>query len=57
VLTQQLQAIRLGSFRVMEKEVPAAITKISPELNKILTQLHLLPLFAAPPKWAGNTKL
>jgi transposase len=54
---QQLQAIRLGSFRVMEKEVPAAITKISPELNEILTQLHLLPLFAAPPKWAGNTKL
>lgn len=54
---RELQTIRLASFRVMDTKIPAAITKISPDLNALLTQLHLLPLFAAPPKWAANTPL
>jgi hypothetical protein len=54
---QQLQSIRLASFRVLGAQAPAAITNVTPELNEMLTKLNLLKLFAAPPKWAEKPTL
>jgi transposase len=54
---QQLQTIRLANFRALGTQGPAFITSISPELNATLTQLNLLKLFAAPPKWAAKTTM
>ncbi len=54
---RRLQTIRLGRLRVLGAEAPPAMTPISAELNKILEQINLLKLFAAPPKWAADQTL
>lgn len=53
-LLRRLQGIRLATLKVVGAHAPAAMTPISAELNEILTQLNLLKLFAAPPKWAAK---
>lgn len=55
-LLRRLQSIRLGTLRVLGTETAAAITPITTEINAILTQLKLLKLFAAPPKWATTNQ-
>jgi hypothetical protein len=53
-LLRQLQTIRLGELRLGDAAAPptARLTDVPPELNALLEKLQLLPLFAAPPKWA-----
>ena len=53
-LRRRLQTIRLGQFQLGTDAVPAMarLTEIPAELNALLEKLHLLHLFAAPPKWA-----
>jgi hypothetical protein len=56
-ILRQLQAIRLGHFQLAENPASAIarLTEVPAELNPILSKLHLLHLFAAPPKWALPT--
>lgn len=56
-LLRQLQTIRLGHLHLGDKTAPptARLTEVPPELNALLEKLKLLPLFAAPPKWALPT--
>jgi hypothetical protein len=52
-LLRQLQTIRLGELQLGDASAPTArLTEVPPELNALLEKLQLLPLFAAPPKWA-----
>jgi transposase len=53
-LLRQLQSIRLGELHLGDEAAPptARLTEVPPELNALLEKLQLLPLFAAPPKWA-----
>jgi hypothetical protein len=52
-LLRQLQTIRLGELQLGDGSAPTArLTEVPPELNALLEKLQLLPLFAAPPKWA-----
>jgi transposase len=51
-LLRRLQAIRVGTFKVAGQEVQRLLTQIPAELNAVLEQLGLLPLFAQPPRWA-----
>ena len=55
-LLRELQAIRLGQFQLGGKTAPTLLrlTTVPPKLNPLLQKLQLLPLFAAPPKWAAN---
>jgi hypothetical protein len=51
---RQLQTIRLGELHLGDEAAPpmARLSAVPPELNALLEKLQLLPLFAAPPKWA-----
>ncbi|WP_142526156.1 IS1634 family transposase [Methylacidimicrobium cyclopophantes] len=51
-LLRRLQTIRLGHLSVKGKPVARLLTKIPPELNRLLGKLHLLPIFSQPPGWA-----
>ncbi len=51
-LLRQLQAIRLGRLEVEGQPVKTLVTQVPKDLNRILSQLGLLPLFAQPPSWA-----
>lgn len=57
LLLRRLQTIRLGRLRILGDEAPPAMTSISTDLNEILTQINLLKLFAAPPKWVEKQTL
>ena len=54
-ILRELQTIRLGQISLGKTQVPALtrLTQVPPELNSLLAKLKLLPLFAAPPKWAA----
>lgn len=52
-LLRRLQAIRLGVLSVEGKPIVRLLSKIPRELNRLLEQLRLLPLFAQPPAWAA----
>jgi len=54
-ILRELQTIRLGQISVGKPGAPflARLTKVPPHLNSLLAKLKLLPLFAAPPKWAA----
>lgn len=54
-ILRELQTIRLGQISVGKPEEPLlALTKVPTHLNSLLSKLKLLPLFAAPPKWATH---
>ncbi len=54
-ILRELQNIRLGQINVGKPEEPCLtrLTKVPARLNTLLAKLKLLPLFAAPPKWAA----
>jgi len=54
-ILRELQTIRLGQISVGKPGSPflARLTKVPSHLNALLAKLKLLPLFAAPPKWAA----
>jgi hypothetical protein len=54
-ILRELQTIRLGQISVGKPGSPflARLTKVPSLLNALLAKLKLLPLFAAPPKWAA----
>ena len=53
-LLRQLQKIRLGEIRLGEESGSVAgVADVPPEFNTLLEKLHLLHLFATPPKWAA----
>jgi len=61
-ILRELQTIRLGQILIGKPGTAffARLTKVPAHLNDLLAKLKLLPLFAAPPKWAAfpaNTKL
>ncbi len=51
-LLRQLQTIRLGRLEVNGKRLKTKVTRVPKDLNAILGQLELLPLFTQPPAWA-----
>ena len=50
-LLRQLQSIRLGRLQVQGKTFKSLVTQVPKDLNGVLSQLGLLPLFAQPPAW------
>ena len=44
-----LQAIRVGTLKIAEQDSKRLLTQIPPELNTLLSQLGLLPLFSNRP--------
>lgn len=54
-ILRELQTIRLGQISLGKPGGPslARLTKVPAHLNALLAKLKLLPLFAAPPKWAA----
>lgn len=52
-ILRQLQTIRLGRLEVQGRKLATVQTQIPQELNRLLTKLDLLKLFATPPDWAG----
>jgi len=54
-ILRELQTIRLGQISIGEpgSAFLARLTKVPAQLNELLAKLKLLPLFAAPPKWAA----
>lgn len=54
-ILRELQTIRLGQISIGSPGTPflARLTKVPAPLNDLLAKLKLLPLFAAPPKWAA----
>ena len=51
-LLRRLQAIRVGTLKIADQDAKRLLTQIPPELNTMLGQLGLLPLFSQPPAWA-----
>jgi transposase len=51
-LLRQLQTIRLGWLKVADKTLKTKITDVPKDLNPVLNNLGLLPLFSQPPAWA-----
>jgi hypothetical protein len=51
-LLRRLQSIRVGTVTLAGHAVRRLLTPIPAELNAVLEQLGLLPLFAQPPRWA-----
>ncbi len=51
-LLRQLQTIRLGRLEVAGQTLKTKVTRVPKDLNAILGQLGLLPLFTQPPAWA-----
>ena len=51
-LLRRLQAIRIGTLKIADQDAKRLLTQIPPELNTMLDQLGLLPLFSQPPAWA-----
>jgi transposase len=51
-LLRRLQAIRVGTLKIADQDSKRLLTQIPPELNTLLAQLGLLPLFSQPPAWA-----
>ena len=51
-LLRRLQAIRVGTLKIADQDSKRLLTQIPPELNTMLGQLGLLPLFSQPPAWA-----
>jgi transposase len=51
-LLRRLQAIRVGTLKIADQDSKRMLTQIPPELNTLLGQLDLLPLFSQPPAWA-----
>ena len=51
-LLRQLQPIRLGRLEVAGQTLKTKVTRVPKDLNAILGQLGLLPLFTQPPAWA-----
>jgi transposase len=51
-LLRQLQSIRLGRLELDGKTLKTMVTRVPKDLNGMLNQLGLLPLFAHPPSWA-----
>ena len=51
-LLRRLQAIRVGTLKIADQDSKRLLTQIPPELNTMLAQLGLLPLFSQPPAWA-----
>jgi len=51
-LLRRLQAIRVGTLKIADQDSKRLLTQIPPELNTLLGQLGLLPLFSQPPAWA-----
>ena len=51
-LLRRLQAIRMGTVTLAGRAVRRLLTEVPAELNAVLDQLGLLPLFAQPPRWA-----
>ena len=52
-LLRRLQAIRVGTLKIADQDAKRLLTQIPPELNTMLDQLGLLPLFSQPPAWAA----
>lgn len=54
-ILRELQTIRLGQISIgtSGSAFLARLTKVPAQLNELLAKLKLLPLFAAPPKWAA----
>jgi transposase len=51
-LLRQLQTIRLGRLEVQGQTLQTKVTRVPKDLNAILGQLGMLPLFTQPPAWA-----
>ncbi len=51
-LLRELQTIRIGFLKVGPQQLKPLMTQIPKDLNKLLAELGLLKLFAAPPQWA-----
>ena len=51
-LLRRLQSIRVGTVALAGQAACRLLTQIPAELNALLEQLGLLPLFAQPPRWA-----
>ena len=51
-LLRRLQAIRVGTLKIADQDSKRLLTQIPPELNTMLGQLGLLPLFSQLPAWA-----
>jgi len=51
-LLRRLQAIRVGTLKIADQDSKRLLTQIPSELNTLLGQLGLLPLFSQPPAWA-----
>ena len=49
-----LQAIRVGSLKITDQDSKRLLTQIPSELNTLLGQLGLLPLFSQPPAWGAD---
>ena len=52
-LLRRLQAIRVGTLKIADQDSKRLLTQLPPELNTMLDQLGLLPLFSQPPAWAA----
>ena len=52
-ILRELQTIRIGQFKITEKEIRSGLTQVPKDLNALLEKLGLLELFGAPPAWAG----
>ena len=55
-LLRRLQAIRVGALKIADQDSKRLLTQIPPELNALLDQLGLLPLFSQPPAWAEGAR-
>jgi transposase len=51
-LLRRSQAIRVSTLKIADQDAKRLLTQIPPELNTMLDQLGLLPLFSQPPAWA-----
>ena len=49
---RRLQAIRVGTLKIADQDSKRLLTQIPSDLNTLLGQLGLLPLFSQPPAWA-----
>jgi len=52
-LLRALQVIRVGTLSVSGFDSKRLITSIPDDINALLKKLDILPLFAAPPRWAA----
>lgn len=51
-ILRELQTIRVGYFKFNNKEIRTAVTQVPKDLNGLLENLGLLPLFGTPAAWA-----